>query len=176
MEEEERARGEGKQGVFLATTISAIATAAGVCNNRKMRGRISKGRGGEGERGGGELKKTQQEEFFLIVEQLPAGQCSAHNGQLFNLGSKQAAGEEGGGREAVIHVFMQPNKTQFRTYRKPNKTKFRTYRKGNKHYRRQETRNKIFLQKQAKKRIKDIAQYKIYFKRGKLKYSLVDDC
>ena len=76
----------------------------------------------------------------------------------------------------MIHVFMQPNKTQFRTYRKPNKTKFRTYRKGNKHYRRQETRNKIFLQKQAKKRIKDIAQYKIYFKQGKLKYSFVDDC
>ena len=58
----------------------------------------------------------------------------------------------------MIHVFMQPNKTQFRTYRKPNKTQFRTYRKpnktkfstyrkGNKHYRRQETRNKIFLQK-----------------------------
>ena len=106
MEEEERARGEGKQGVFLATTISAIATAAGVCNNRKMRGRISKERGTMGKRGGGELKKTQQEEFFLIVEQLPAGQCSAHNGQLFNLGGKQAAGEEGGS-DSCIHATQQ---------------------------------------------------------------------
>ena len=67
----------------LATTISTTLHG----NNRKMRRGISKERGAEGEGGGGESKKTQQEEFFLIVEQLPAGQCSAHNGQLFNLGN-----------------------------------------------------------------------------------------
>ena len=63
---------------------------------------------------------------MFIVEQLLAGQCSAHNGQLFNLGRKQ---ERGG---AVIHVFMQPNKTKFRTHRKENKTQFRTQRNPNK--------------------------------------------
>ena len=37
---------------------------------------------------------------------MDSGQCSAHNGQLFNLGGKQAAGEEGGS-DSCIHATQQ---------------------------------------------------------------------
>ena len=95
-----------------------------------------------------EKKDAAGAEFFSSYSSRSSTlRCTQRPIIQFRQQASKQAGERGEEGEAVIHVFMQPNKTQFRTYKKPNKTKFRTYRKGNKHYRRQETRNKIFLQK-----------------------------